>query len=377
MKQDSPKNEDLRVRVHSSSRAFAARSSIGVSTGLALAASLLVACAPAEEQSSGDSSSSAAATYPEPRGYAQLVFHRPSGQTIMFGGESNDRTSFNDIWSYDATTNAWTKIPAEGGPIDMGGTTVAYDAESDRIIIHLTTRLDASAESGLGRISETWAFDMEAGRWTDMQPDPAPFGLMGARMVYDAAADQMILFGGADFTQASAPRFNGTWAYDYNSNTWTERHPDQRPPGRSYFGMAYDTQAGKTLIFGGSFAEADTAVADELWSYDYSSDSWERLAFTGNVPSDHHPFMVYAPGPNRTFYLVNESFSAFDYTSRSWTELGRDERLGIRHFHGMAFDDVIGRLVVFGGGSRGLQYDNQTWIYDPQSNGWQLGGPGQ
>lgn len=377
MKYDRLRNEELIGRRQLGPRAIAARLSLEVGTALALAASLLTGCGPAEQDTSSDSSPGATMEYPEPRGYAQLVFHPPSGHVVMFGGESNTRSSFRDTWTYDVTTNAWTKVATEGGPVDVGGAAAAYDAESGRVILHLTTRLDASAESGLDRISETWAFDVETGRWTDMRPDPAPFGLMGARMVYDAAADRMILFGGADFTRTPAPRFDETWAYDYNTNTWTKRNPGQRPPGRSYFGMAYDARAGKTLIFGGSFAQADTAAAGELWAYDYASDSWEKLPFTGDAPSDHHPFMVYAAGPNKTFYLVDESFYAFDYVSRSWSELARDARLGDRHFHGMAYDDSTGRLVVFGGGPRGLRYDNQTWIYDPGSNEWRLAGPAQ
>lgn len=334
------------------------------------------ACAPAGDQAA-QGTSAAEVRVPEPRGYTQLVYHPASGQIFMFGGESNHRTSLEDTWTYDAGSDRWSEVPADPHPVDAGGRAAAYDAESDRIIVYYTTLLDRSAEGGLRRIGETWAFDPARGTWTNMRPDPMPFGLMGARLAYDAAADRVILFGGADFTRESAPRFHETWAYDFNTNTWTRRSPETSPPGRSYFGMVYDAGAGKVLIYGGSFAPEDSAAAGELRAYDYAADRWDRVAYSGSAPPDHHPAMAYASRLHRSFYLVGTSFSAFDYASRTWTGLPLDDGLGDRHFHGMAFDEAAGRLVLFGGGSRGLHYDNETWIYDPSSSRWRRGGAPQ
>lgn len=352
------------------------QTTIGVGTATALATAICCACGSPGGQSDQEAPA-AAAQYPDPRGYMQLLFHPPSGQVILYGGEGKGRVSLNDVWGFDVPTRRWRELETEMHPAHGAGGTAAYDAESDRIIVYFTTVLDASAERGLARISETWAFDVARRRWTNMQPDPAPFGLMGARMVYDAAADRIVLFGGADFTRESAPRFNETWAYDFNSNSWMQRRPGQHPPGRSYYGMAYDDQADKTLIFGGTLADDAEDRAGEMWAYDYSSNTWEQLAYTGDAPSDHHPTMVYAHDLNKTLYLVNQSFWAFDYATRSWTQLPYDETMGVRHFHGMAFDDRAQRLVVFGGGPRGLRYDNQTWIFDPASTQWRLSGPGE
>lgn len=289
----------------------------------------------------------------------------------MFGGESNTRFSYETTWSYNVAANTWTRLETAVHPARADGAAAAYDAESDRIIFLFSTRLDSTAPRGLVRLSETWAFDVSRGTWTDMKPAPAPFGLMGARMAYDAESDRIVLFGGADFTKPQAEWFNATWAYDFNSNTWTEMHPEVAPPGRSYFGMSYDAAADRTLVFAGSPPDASA----NLWAYDYNTNSWQAVTYSGSVQPDHHPFMVYAPNLDRTLYMVNESFSAFDYATRTWQALDRDPRLGVRHFLAMAFDEATKKVIVFGGGPRGLHYDNATWVYDTDAGTWAQMGP--
>lgn len=328
-----------------------------------------VAEGPSQGTRSGSPSSSV--SYPEARGYAQMVSIGPAGQMVLFGGESNRRTQFEETWTFDAQSRVWSQVDVASHPSNAGGSSSAYDSESDRVIFHFTSRLDASGPNGHRRISETWAYSPSDETWTEMSPEEAPFGLMGARMVYDKDADRVILFGGADFTDDAAPRFNETWAYDFNSNTWTQRHPAESPPGRSYYGIAYDERADKTLIFAGSFEADARDRAAELWAYDYDSNTWAELTYEGAPPADHHPFMVYAPGLDRTLYLVNRAFWAFDSSTRSWTELSAAESLGIRHFHAMAYDSEGQQLVVFGGGPRGMRYDNGTWIYTPESSTWE------
>ena len=135
--------------------------------------------------------------------------------------------------------------------------------------------------------------------------------------------------------------------------------------------LSYDSAADRVLAFSGSPSDA----AASMWAYDYNSNSWEAIQYSGDVQPDHHPFMVYAPNLDRTLYMVNESFSAFDYSTRTWKALDRDPKLGIRYRLAMAFDEATRNVVVFGGGPRGLRYDNETWIYDSNAGTWAQMGP--
>ncbi len=305
---------------------------------------------------------------PGKRGYGTLVMHPPSNAAILFGGESPKRFSYEAAWSFSLDDHVWTRIDTENGPHLVGGIAVAYDVQSDKIIYYFSTRLDSHAERGLARLSETWAFDVSTSTWEKMSPANEPFGMMGARLAYDSESDRVILFGGADFTKEDAEWFNPTWAYDYDSDTWEEMKPLNPPPGRSYFGMTYDSDQDRVLVFSGSPSDS----SPHLSAYDYNSNSWQHIEYSGDVVPDHHSIMVYAPDVKKTYHLVGETFSAFDYDTSTWESVPRDSAMGIRHFQAMTYDPVSQNMVVFGGGPRGLRYNNETSLYNVASQSWGL-----
>jgi len=55
-------------------------------------------------------------------------------------------------------------------------------------------------------------------------------------MTYDSKADRIILFAGT----GAGDDFDDTWAYDYNSDTWTQFAPTSHPTGRHYGTMTFD-----------------------------------------------------------------------------------------------------------------------------------------
>src|SRR2546422_11368843 len=84
--------------------------------------------------------------------------------------------------------------------------------------------------------------------WTNMSPSDAPAGYLNMAMVYDSDADRMVAYGGWDGTDDFS---NETWAYDFESNTWTNLHPVGRPDGTRGMRVAYDTGSRQTILFGG------------------------------------------------------------------------------------------------------------------------------
>jgi N-acetylneuraminic acid mutarotase len=311
-------------------------------------------------------------SYPDDRGFGQLISHPPSGELILIGGESNDRFSFEETWAFDLDRHHWTELSPETQPSNQAGMAAAYDSESDKIIAYFSTRLSTSASSGLERLSQTWAYDVQSNSWTNMEPETAPFGLMGARMAYDSESDRVILFGGADFTQfPGSPYFQETWAYDFNSNTWQQMEASGDPLRRSYFGFAYSSAADRVVAFGGNVHDDDEARKGELWAYDYNENAWVQVSYTGDVLDDHHPDLVYAENSDRFLYYVKNEFWEFDLGEQVWTELERIPETRNRYFLAMAYDMVTDQVIVFGGGRAGLSYDNATWIYDLANGSWE------
>ena len=78
--------------------------------------------------------------------------------------------------------------------------------------------------------------------------------------------------GGADHA------FDDLWAYD--GTAWTESDASVRPPARFDTQMVYDAARQRVLLFGG---ETDSGEAlNDLWSWDGSQ--WTELHSTGDAP---------------------------------------------------------------------------------------------
>ena len=157
---------------------------------------------------------------------------------------------------------------------------MAYDIESDRTIFFagnhiLSTTLDDFPGTPLEfePDGKTWAYDIDANTWTDLRPGSGPSGLLGARMVYDSQSDRMIfsLVASTFLSHSDSKEHNETWTYDFNTNHWTNTHPDLSPPARNYGAMAYDAGSDQVVLWGGS---SDHSFPNEIWLYDLEANTW-------------------------------------------------------------------------------------------------------
>ena len=114
---------------------------------------------------------------------------------------------------------------------------------------------------------DTAAYDYNTDTWTDMNPAPRPAVQDYMAMAYDAGSDRVILFGGDGDSE--------TWAYDFNSNTWTNMFPVEHPSGRWGHKMAYDEGSDRVVLFGGE--TAGTTPSSETWAYDFNSNTWTHM----------------------------------------------------------------------------------------------------
>ena len=273
---------------------------------------------------------------PSPRAGHRMVYDSESERVILLGGGSpfGTGTDLNDLWAYDVEDDRWRELrppvmpPAAGSVLRVGP--MAYDSESERVILY---------QNG-----ETWAYNSEKNRWTNMNPLLSPPGAPGRifiRTAYDAESDRIILFGGR-----TAPNtfWLDTWAYDYDSNTWTQMHPLVSPSGRMNPGMVYDSAHDRIVMFGGAFGGQRRG---DTWAYDYNGDTW-TLLLPGSGPSPRgFPGMVYdscarrsilfgGVGPVPTEITDDETWS-YDYDTNAWTQLSPSLAPSPRAWHGMVY----------------------------------------
>ena len=315
---------------------------------------------------------------PASRGHHRMVYDAESDVVIMVGGlpvplaldETLEQGQYEDTWAYDTDTATWIQMTPDQHP-DLYGSErtfgdLAYDTGSDLIVAFL---------------AETWTYDYNRDTWTKMapatQPNPATANQdMSYAMAYDAESDRVILFGGTE-----------TWAYDVDTDTWTKMNPETSPAPRRYHDMAYDQQSDRIILFGGD-SKASHEHSD-TWAYDFNTDTWEPMHPAVSPPPLAFPRMEYDPRSDRIvlfgggsytkgcpgpyeFWAESDQVWVYDYQTDTWGRLLPDGGPLPRKAHDIAFDIKSGELVVFGGDqlgppnsacncSRTVGYQNETW----------------
>jgi len=312
------------------------------------------------------------ALLPPPRGYHQMAYDVESDRAILFSGEASPESGFlGATWAYDLAINSWQQMaPAQSPESAAAADCLAYDFESDRVILFV-----GSYFYGLGHdpeqtaAGETWAYDFNSDSWTKMHPATSPFGVVGARMAYDAESDRIILFGGAEagtFTPTDA-----TWAYDFNSDTWTEMGPEERPQAEYFHAMTYSPRDDRVILL--------KAYPNQLWAYDYDVDTWQQLQPPTMPPARYYSSLVYDEVSDRVLLFGGESAASekpladlwsFDSLANQWTELAPENPPGARGWHAAAYGAVARLMLLFGGGPSRESFTDETWLYDPKRNSW-------
>ena len=167
----------------------------------------------------------------------------------------------NDTWAYDFNTDSWTEMNPIASPPTRDYPNMTYDAESDRVIVWRGYRSDNSV----------WAYDFNTNTWTENETAGRPSTGSFGGLAYDSESDRSILFGGG--SPVGSNTTDATWAYDYNTNTWTRMDPSENPGKLTCHSMVYNAALDLVVLFGGRAGSGDAYTA-ETWTYDLNSDTW-------------------------------------------------------------------------------------------------------
>ena len=306
-------------------------------------------------------------------GAQHMIYHAKSDRVFLLGGASaRNLPDVNDMWTYDPGENRWTELhpsvmPPRAGDANTGGP-VAYDSQSDRLILF--------------RTGETWAYDFDNTTWKNMKPAQAPPtapARPGIGLAYDAESDRVILFGGRP-PRVLLP-WKDTWSYDYDTNMWTEMNPAVIPPPRHNQPMVYDPIQDRIVMFGGAIGGNRR---NDMWAYDYNTDTWTELD-PGTGPSPRgSPGMVYDPEARSVIVFggvssiptgeeTDDETWSFDIDSNTWSRLRPMMSPSRRAWHWMGYDPTRGRILLFGGSEfRFGAATSDMWTYDSATNVWTL-----
>ncbi len=121
-----------------------------------------------------------------------------------------------------------------------------------------------------------------------LQPPPRAL----SRMVYDAAAKKIVLFGGDRLDLLYAD----TWIFDCKARRWKEQRPKLSPSPRAGHALAYLPKSKRVLLFGGYHYTSTRDYCGsqyrnhpfQMWVYQTTRNEWKLLPHAGGakeVPS--------------------------------------------------------------------------------------------
>ncbi|MEE9173624.1 MAG: kelch repeat-containing protein [Thermoplasmata archaeon] len=285
-----------------------------------------------------------------------MTYDSGADRVILFGGAQT--------WSYDFNDNTWTDLSPAEAPLGRFNHALAYDIESERVILYGG---DLGTRAGEGR-ADTWSYDSNANTWTNVTPDLSPPRRDATALAYDSESDRIILFGGKT-PPGNFPQ-NDTWAYDTNTNTWTKMHPVVRPSERCCHAMAYDAESDRVILFGGS-TNALIHRADDTWSYDFNADTWTEMTPDPSPARRRSHAMTYDSQADRTILFgggtsngvpwTNETWS-YHLNRNQWTNLTPARSPSIRSSMALAYDTESTRVILFAGNIPGPR-SNETWSF--------------
>jgi len=298
-------------------------------------------------------------TQPSSRQEFDMAYDLQSDRIVLFGGSGGGVVE-DDTWAYDFDTNTWVNM-SRPTPSARQSHAMSYDSGLDRVVL-FGGGVDTYVNS-----PETWSYDVDGDKWTNMSPTSGPSARWSPRMAFDSQSGRTILFGGNDGLLK-----DDTWAYDLDANTWTNMNPSTKPSGRSKSALAYDSQSDRAILFGGF----DGAKDDETWAYDFDSNTWTNMNPATKPSARNGHAMAYDSQSDRVILFggsVAGSYSdetwAYDFNSNAWTNMSPSTKPSARFDHAMAYDVQIDRMMLFGGYDASFE-DDETWSYDFNSNTW-------
>ena len=199
---------------------------------------------------------------------------------IVFGGFRNS-TRFNDLYSLNLSTLAWTQLSPTGSlPSARVGHSAVYDNTTDCMIIF-------GGDSGSGSLNDLYSLNLETLIWTKLSPTGGP---PTARDSHSAILDEgnrrMIIMDGED---SGGGALSDIWSLNMMTLAWTPLSPSGMPPAPRLLASAvYDNITGAMIVFGGRYSTTNYFNDIYLLNLSPGNESWSQPVISGALPEGRY-----------------------------------------------------------------------------------------
>jgi len=159
----------------------------------------------------------------------------------------------------DAAAQSWVNLTPVSGPAPAGrwNASAIHDTAHNRMVVF--------GGFSSGYHNDIWGFDLATNTWTNLTPasGPAPAPRKTPASIYDPDNHRMVTWSG----QGVGAFFNDVWAFDLNTNTWSQFTPSGGPIATTVTisGTGFSTTPSQnTLTFNGVAATVTGATATQL-----------------------------------------------------------------------------------------------------------------
>lgn len=198
---------------------------------------------------------------PGRRSNAGICYVPDRNEVFIYGGGYTTRqgqTTYyynrDDMWKIDLDTFEWSVVWAPAGPGPRQGFDMVHNTKDGKIYFyggyyHPTTSSDRII------YDDFYSFDPASSAFSKINPSGTTPGMRyGAALMYEPDDHLLYLFGGWYLKDGGAnpQEENDLWTYDFSTQTWTNIDAQFKPSSRAYSKLSYDPLTREIIMTGGS-----------------------------------------------------------------------------------------------------------------------------
>ena len=211
--------------------------------------------------------------------------------------------------------------------------------------------------------------------WQQLFASTSPGKKTGWATAFDTVRGVAVVFGGGNSLSGPARGSDTTW--EFSAGTWTLRNPANRPSLRKHAAMAFDSDRGVIVLFGGGDNVFQNEIPqNDTWEYD--GNNWTlRKATNYGAPDQPPPFddpqMVYDSARRKCVLIgasdrlggsVNFNTKTWEWNGSQWTAVNASPP---GRYDAAVVYDAARQLTLLHGGVRASDSSGpygDTWAWN-------------